>query len=421
MIAKISHGSTIMGALLYNFQKVDIGKGAILHTQNICQAPDGGTSPSLAYRSFEPYLLANRNTEKPSLHISINPDPRDNVDDGRYLAMASEYMNEMGYGSQPFLVFKHTDIERTHIHIVSINVDGQGKKISDAFEHKRSMAVCRALEHRYGLRCADKGQEDFKQDIFRPVDCTKPDIKHQIAAVVRYLPEYYSYQSIGAYNAILSLFNITVQEVTGELNGSPRQGLVYFALDTEGNKAGHPIKASRMGPGAGHAALLSHFDRSNLRLKDTLLKSTLKNTIELAMHSSKDENDFKTQLKEQGINVVPRRNSDGRIYGITFVDHCSRSVWNGSQLSKGLSANVFEQWWSKANSPLWNEGAGSIGIKYEMKEQYIADPAQNTTLPDRDNQNMLEGIMGLLMPGGYGEDPEELEFARRIRKKKRKK
>lgn len=42
--------------------------------------------------------------------------------------MACQYMNEMGYGEQPFIVFKHTDIDRNHIHIVSVCVDEQGKK-----------------------------------------------------------------------------------------------------------------------------------------------------------------------------------------------------------------------------------------------------------------------------------------------------
>ena len=53
--------------------------------------------------------------------------------------MAEEYMNGMGYGEQPYMVFKHTDIDRTHIHIVSVCVDENGRKISDRFEKRRSM------------------------------------------------------------------------------------------------------------------------------------------------------------------------------------------------------------------------------------------------------------------------------------------
>lgn len=46
------------------------------------------------------------------------------------------------------------------------------------------------------------------------------------------------------------------------------------------------------------------------------------------------------QLIEQGINTIVRRNESGRIYGTTFIDHESRSIWNGSQLDRNLPANV---------------------------------------------------------------------------------
>lgn len=81
------------------------------------------------------------------------------------------------------------------------------------------------------------------------------------------------------------------------------------------------------------------------------VRSVLKNTVELAIHTTSNETDFKKQLTEQGINTVVRRNSEGRIYGMTFIDHESRSVWNGSQLDRNLSANVFNDWWNNGNKP----------------------------------------------------------------------
>lgn len=61
-------------------------------------------------------------------------------------------MERMGYGNQPYIVFKHTDIDRTHIHIVSTCVGIDGKKIPDAYDHPRSMAICRDLETKYNLQ-----------------------------------------------------------------------------------------------------------------------------------------------------------------------------------------------------------------------------------------------------------------------------
>lgn len=45
------------------------------------------------------------------------------------------------------------------------------------------------------------------------------------------------------------------------------------------------------------------------------------------------------------------RNDAGRIYGMTFIDHNSKTVWNGSRLGKELSANVFNDYWNNSIKP----------------------------------------------------------------------
>jgi len=425
MIAKIGHGTNIMGALSYNLSKVNQEKGHVLFTQKMRESRDGIFSLGDCYKSFEPYLAANRNTEKLALQISLNPDPGDKVDDNRYIAMAQEYMNEMGYGQQPYIVFKHTDIERTHIHIVSTNVDRLGKKIPDTFEHRRSMQACRELERKYGLTTAPAAEKESAQEtLFKPVDYSQGDVKSQVAAVVRYLTKYYSYQSLSAYNALLSLFNITVQEVIGEHLGKSRQGIVYFALDASGQKASNPFKASLFGNNAGFTALQAHYDKSGEVFKNGTLKGILINTIEAAMHSANGEADFITMLKEQGINTVVRRNPAGRIYGITFIDHTSRSVWNGSNLRKGLSANVFNEWWTDGIKPK-RMGVGHDQIlkkNSSSQETAIEGPfsfLDKTNNDSNNSGNVLAEVIGGLLPTNQGEDYEELAFENQMKRKRK--
>lgn len=425
MIAKIGHGTNIMGALSYNLSKVNQEKGHVLFTQKMRESRDGTFSLGDCYKSFEPYLTANRNTEKPALHISLNPDPGDKVDDSRYIAMAQQYMNEMGYGQQPYIVFKHTDIERTHIHIVSTNVDRLGKKIPDTFEHRRSMQACRELERKYGLTTAPGAEKNSAQEtLFKPVDYSQGDLKSQLAAVVRYLPKYYNYQSFGAYNALLSLFNITAQEVSGEHLGKSRQGIVYFALDASGQKASNPFKASLFGKNAGFTALQAHYERSGEVFKNGALKRVLKNTIEAAMHSANGEADFTTMLKGQGINTVVRRNPEGRIYGITFIDHTSRAVWNGSQLGKNLSANVFNLWWINGIKPTSMDAGHDQILKINSSSQQTAMEGpfsflDKTKSDSHNTGNVLAEVIGGLLPTDQGEDYEELAFENRMKKKKK--
>lgn len=423
MIAKIGRSGNLYGALAYNQLKVEHEEGQILFANKIIETASGHYSVAQLARSFAPYLMANRNTEKHALHISLNPDPKDRVSDDRYGEMAEEYMREMGYGEQPFVVFKHTDIGRSHIHIVSVCVDEQGRKISDRFERMRSMKVCRELERKHGLVPATDKEHRKGEKIFSPVNYKTGDVKSQMASVIRHLPSYYRYQTLGEYNALLSLFNITTEKVEGELQGKSRQGLLYIPLNERGVRAGHPLKASLFGKNAGLPALELHFAKSRDSLKGHPAKPTISSAIGNALKSTSNEHSFKKQLGGQGINVVVRRNDAGRIYGMTFVDHNSKTVWNGSRLDKELSANAFNEYWNNNVKPEIKE---PVGLQPEIS--LLDGPAlmQEDTHPlfdflyaEKHEDGLIEALGGIL-PKAQGEDYEEQDFAGRMRKKKKK-
>jgi hypothetical protein len=168
------------------------------------ESTDGTYDISCCLRSFEPYLLANQRTEKPVLHVSINPDPKDGLTNDQLSEIAQEWMQKMGYGDQPFIVYKHEDIERRHIHIVSLRIDENGKKIDDKFEHRRSMDACRELEQKYGLVPADQKKRQNELPL-KPVNCKDGDVKHQIANVIRQVAKEYHFLSLKEYKALLTL------------------------------------------------------------------------------------------------------------------------------------------------------------------------------------------------------------------------
>jgi len=427
MIAKIGKGANLFGALSYNQLKVQQENGQVLLANKIPETLDNRYTVSYLNSYFEPYLLANNKTEKPVRHISLNPDPADKVSDEQFRTMAEHYMQEMGYGNQPYVVFKHTDTSRTHIHIVTTCVELNGKKIPDSYDHPRSMAICRDLEQQYKLIPATEKQRTGDEQLFHPVDYNAGDVKSQIASVVRYLPKYYKYTGLGAYNALLSLFHITAEEVKGELHGQPKSGLVYFALNSRGEKASNPFKASLFGKHAGLDELQKHFAAAKDQMKADPARAVLKNTIESAMHIATSEADFKRQLTDQGINTVVRRNDEGRIYGITFIDHESRTVWNGSQLGKNLSANIFNDWWAaqaieqrqtvEQNSTT-HEPAMPKNNADDKEETHGLFDFLNNKEQSNDDFVLIEGLGGLL-PEAQGEDYEELAFANRMNKKKK--
>ena len=416
MIAKIGKGSNMYGAILYNQQKVENGNGTVLFLKKVADTVDGKYSAQYFNKCFEPYLSANIKTEKTVRHISLNPDPKDTVSDEQFANMAQEYMERMGYGNQPYIVFKHTDIDRTHIHIVSTCVGIDGKKLPDDYDHPRSMAICRDLETKYNLNKATEQEQKQANKVFKAVNHKNGNNKSQIASVVRHLQKYYSYSTMGSYNALLSLFNITAEEVKGERNGQTVNGLVYFAMDKNGNKVSNPFKASLFGKDAGVTQLQKHFEQSKEKMKTSPARSVLKNTVELAIRTTSNEKDFKKQLVEQGINTIVRRNESGRIYGMTFIDHESRSVWNGSQLDKSFSANVFNEWWNNGNKPelkLQDSPASNTNAIDNAPTKDLFEFLSQEHLPNTDLR------LFSLLPEAQSDDYEEEQFANRIKKRKK--
>ena len=406
MVAKIGSSNNLYGALSYNQIKVDEDHAKIIFAQNMIENKDGNFDIHTCLQSFEPYLLANKRTEKPILHISINPDPKDKLTDEQLSEIAQEYMQKMGYGEQPFIVYKHEDIERRHIHIVSLRVGRDGRKIDHNFEHRRSMDICRELENKYGLEHADQKQREAGLPL-KKVDFSTGDVKHQIANVIRSIVRDYHFQSIKEYKAVLSIYNVDMEEVRGEAKGNRYKGLVYSVLNEKGEKVGTHFKSSLFGKSVGIEALEKRIEKSAEFFKNKTVKERYKTVIATAMRSCLNRQDFEKALEKQGIFVLFRTNEQGRIYGATFIDHEQKCVFNGSRLGKEFSANFFNDLFS-----------GKTAFKPDEKQ--IFEPFQKTDKEFDENSN-FGGIFDLFTPdSSIGDEIEEQNLTRRMKKKKRK-
>ena len=131
MVAKISIGSSLYGALAYNAQKVNAGEGKFLASNKVFDNGDGRMDCARLLRDFCNCMPENIRTRNTVIHISLNPHPDDRLKDMEMANIAREYMEEMGYGSQPYMVFKHEDIDRHHLHIVSPHVDTEALASTD--------------------------------------------------------------------------------------------------------------------------------------------------------------------------------------------------------------------------------------------------------------------------------------------------
>ena len=382
MIAKISHGGSLYGVLAYNQIKVDELHADVLFGNRIIEPPgDNPYTIEHISRSFGDYLTANRKTEKPILHISLNPDPKDCVTEEQFIKLAEQYMQRMGFGDQPYIVYRHNDIGREHLHIVSVRVDETGRAISDSYEHERSMKVCRELEQQFDLTPATK--KEWKEGLpLSPVDYDSGNLKGQLAGVIRPIAREWRFQSLGEYRAVLSLYGITVDEVKGEYGGREYHGLSYSATDKDGNKVGKPFKSSVFGKEAGIAALEKRMLSSAAWVKShkDIAADNAARIASAMQTAGRDRALFERELMRQGIGVVFRTNDTGRIYGATFIDHADKTVFNGSRLGKEFSANVFNDLFAGQDgihSPQQtNEREFPAGVSHEPEESPGEYPAQ---------------------------------------------
>ena len=128
MIAKISSTENLGGALDYNFKKVEKGEASILLAAELYQSNDGNYTMEDVLADMQALIPKKCRTKKTVFHCSLNPHPDEKLSDETLMQITKEYMEALGYGKQPYIVFKHNDIAREHIHIVSLRVDGEGKK-----------------------------------------------------------------------------------------------------------------------------------------------------------------------------------------------------------------------------------------------------------------------------------------------------
>lgn len=363
MVANIRTGATVGGAIRYNEEKVNRGQAEVLFWHRMLDPFDtaGRMSHERCMASFEPFLRANRRTTNTVFHVSLNPSPEDRLTDEQLGEIAREYMERMGYGEQPYIVFKHRDIAREHLHIVSLRIDRNGRKLPHDFEARRSVEITRDLERKYGLHPNIKGQELQDREGLRKVDYQKGDVKQQVSSTVRSCLRHYRCASFGEWRTLLEAFNVSAEERTGTIDGRDYAGMIYGALTDDGYGIGTPFKSSRIGKDVGYEALQRYYERSKTALKELGVLDGLRNKIADGMARCSSRTEFCERLHDKGVDAVFRLNTAGRIYGVTFIDHEQGIVANGSLLGRSFSANAFEQ--------LFHAEAKDRGVSREPSEQ----------------------------------------------------
>ena len=415
MIAKISATENLGGALGYNFKKVEKEEASILFAQNLYQNKEGTYTMAEVFADMEALIPKKCRTKKTVFHCSLNPHPDEKLSNETLIQIAKEYMEALGYGKQPYIVFKHNDIAREHIHIVSLRINGEGKKINDKFEKRRSKKITDTLERKFGLIPSSKVTDKAMNETPK-IDTSRGNIKEQVASVLRMVLKHYKFCSLGELNAILGKYNLAVEEVKTEFRGRKYDGLVYVPTDDKGDKVSSPIHASDIGRGVGYTAVQNRMQKSKQAIKPLI--SIIRYRVLQTMRTSlKTEEELQQRLEEQGLRVFIRKNESGRIYGITFIDDKEGIALNGSRLGKGYAANVFNAYFSNpAHNPFLDETLyGSPSV--HLEQSATVQPSQPNT---EESDNLVDELIESMADGSFlstgNDDWKEAAWQRKLRR-----
>lgn len=331
----------------YSEKKVDAEKATVIFSSRI-------HNPLCPEKTFQLYEKGSKRCESLSFHASVNPAMEDNMTEAKIIAMIKDLMFGLGYGGQPYIVYKHEDIERAHYHIVSVRVNEKGEKINDSFEYRRCKTILKALSKKYGYTVGKKQQnaekkakdtatkeETAKEDslqyennndtrtwaeVFKGFDPKLGNVKAQLKYIADYAMSF-GFNSEQQFRLLMRSFNVDVRFGIKSkkdhliLTGiDPKSGLksvspIYFKDDT--------ISASII---QRHASIMSQFN-------DGAGVERVNDTVKTFLPYSMSETHLMRMLAKYGISVQFVKSDEGKIIDAMFIDHDTKTCIGMEQIT----------------------------------------------------------------------------------------
>jgi hypothetical protein len=394
MVAKISTGKSIRGMLHYNENKIAGGEAALIMAN--------GFAGEIDQMNFNQKLnrFAHLQELKPdvktnAVHISLNFHSSEKLKDELLQEIAGQYMERIGFGDQPFLVYRHDDASHLHLHIVMTNITAKGERIDlHDIGKKLSEPARKSIENEFNLVKAEsklfKVQSGIKPADIQQAKYGRLPTKRAISNVITAVATDYKFSSLAELNAVLKGLNVVALRGKEHTAMFEMKGLMYSLLDEKGVPVGVPIKASSFYAKPTLRNLEKRFEQNALKREP--FKERVRNRIDkvLSAYSNITRLRFEQELKSQGVDVLFRQNESGQVYGITFVDHNSKSVFNGSDLGEKYSAKAITDQFGQVNRLAKIEKAESAGSsRYKQRQQEMP---QSTNVREPSTGNVLEAL-----------------------------
>lgn len=416
MVAVIHTSSRLRAVLHYNENKLEQGHAECISAFHYPKDADALTFDQKLNR-IQRQLALNKRTKVNIVHVSLNFDPSEKLSKEQLAEISKAYLKGIGFEKQPALVYEHRDAGHPHVHIVTTNIKADGSRISlHNLGRNESEKTRKEIEISFNLV---KAQERKAQEFnIKPVRITaeygKTETKKAIANVLDKVLKEYKFTTVGELNAVLNQFNVAADIGSHDSRIRKNNGILYRVLDKDGNKVGVPIKASDF-----------HFKPTQKHLQRLFLENEtarqtgylrIKNGVSMVRYGSKNPTlpVLAKSLSRDGIDLVLRRSDEGTLYGVTFIDHRSKAVYNGSALGKEYSAKGITEWCPDTDFSFHQQKSQRIGMSLGQATSRVnAYPDRNAT--PLENDKSLDSLLSPVKDGEYA--PHQLKKQKRKKQK----
>lgn len=315
----------MLNPLHYNYRKVESGAAELI-AKNACETGSFEEMRDLFARLMRRCV---RDPKKVAFHMTINPSETDRITDEQVPDYARDIMEGLGYGRQPWVLFRHKDIDRTHYHVVSISVNEAGLKIDTYHNYYRCQNLMEALKDKYGFtignpnktRRFENGVPFFERGQEGVVDTINDCVNHALAygfTTARQFSDILRCHGVGMKQGVY-LISFQGLDETGE-GCTPLIGEDLLDEDVTDRLEERMRRFEKSGIGAARGKLAK------------IVGDELKN--------ASNYDTFRAALAAKGMDVVLSEDRNGKVTGSNIIDHVTRWAVKGTDLTRSIGRGI---------------------------------------------------------------------------------